>query len=38
MSSGVLQITKSFVWIDQLFDKDFIDIRKNADKIILVEL
>ena len=27
---GVSQISKSFVWIDPLLDKDYSDMHKNA--------
>ena len=34
----VTQISKSFVWIDLLLDKDYSDMHKNAKNAILAEL
>ena len=35
---GVSQISKSFVWINLLLDKDYSDMHKNAKNAILAEL
>ena len=35
---GKSQISKSFVWIDLLLDKDYSDMHKNANNAILAEL
>ena len=34
---GVSLIIKSFVWIDPLVEKDFIDMHKNTDNITVAE-
>ena len=35
---GVSQISKSFVWIDPLLDKDYSDMHENANNAILADL
>ena len=35
---GVSQISKSFVWIDLILDKDYSDMHKNAKNAILANL
>ena len=35
---GVSQISKSFVWIDLLLDKDYSDMQKNAKDASLGDL
>ena len=35
---GVPQISKSFIWIDLLLEKDYSDMHKNAKNAILADL